>query len=110
MQTPFAEISPSQYTVRKHQGWNPLFIDTRNNMEASIVTLPETDLLIPHEEILLTELPKDRDIVLYCRTGGRSAMAAYALSQSGHDSSKLFNLAGGIHAWHAEIDSSVLKY
>ena len=110
MQMPFAEISPKQYTERRHQGWRPLFIDTRNNMEASIVTLPETDLLIPHEEILLTELPKDRDIVLYCRPGGRSAMAAYALSQSGHDSSKLFNLAGGIHAWHSEIDSSVLKY
>jgi len=110
MAMPFAEISPMQYTAKREQGWKPLFIDTRNDMEASIVTLPNTDALIPHENILLADLPKDRDIVFYCRTGSRSAMAAYALAQSGHNPTTLFNLAGGIHAWHAEIDSTVLKY
>jgi molybdopterin/thiamine biosynthesis adenylyltransferase/rhodanese-related sulfurtransferase len=110
MSMPFAEISPTQYRARCEQGWNPLFIDTRNDIEASIVTLPDTDSLIPHEDILLANLPKNRDIVLYCRTGGRSAMAAYALAQSGHDPSKLFNLGGGIHSWHSEIDSSIPKY
>ena len=110
MTMPFAEISPTQYTARIEQGWNPLFIDTRNDMEASIVTLPDTDALIPHENILLADLPKDRDIVFYCRTGSRSAMAAYALAQQGHEAATLFNLSGGIHAWHSEIDSTVLKY
>ena len=110
MKMPFNEITPTQYTARREQGWDPLFIDTRNDMEASIVTLPDTDALIPHENILLADLPKDRHIVFYCRTGGRSAMAAYALAQYGHNPATLFNLAGGIHAWHAEIDSSVPKY
>ena len=110
MEMPFAEIGPSDYNQRRKEGWNPLFIDTRNMMEASIVTLPNTDTLIPHEEILLADLPKDRDIVFYCRTGARSAMAAYALAQMGYNPAKLFNLAGGIHAWHTEIDPSVPKY
>ncbi|MBK39524.1 MAG: hypothetical protein CMB50_04800 [Euryarchaeota archaeon] len=110
MDIPFAEIGPSDYNQRRKEGWNPLFIDTRNMMEASIVTLPDTDTLIPHEEILLADLPKDRDIVFYCRTGARSAMAAYALAQMGYNPAKLFNLAGGIHAWHTEIDPSVPKY
>jgi molybdopterin/thiamine biosynthesis adenylyltransferase/rhodanese-related sulfurtransferase len=110
MQMPFAEICPTEYIQRRSEGWDPLFIDTRNSIEASIVTLPETDALIPHEEILLTDLPKDRDIVLYCRTGGRSGMAAYALSQTGYNPSNLYNLSGGIHAWHVEIDSSIPKY
>ena len=110
MAMPFTEITPTQYIARREQGWNPLFIDTRNDMEAGIVTLPDTDTMIPHENILLADLPKDRDIVFYCRTGGRSAMAAYALAQYGHNPATLFNLAGGIHAWHAEIDSTVLKY
>ena len=109
-QMPFSEIDPSEYIRRRNEGWNPLFIDSRNSIEASIVTLPDTDALIPHEEILLTELPKDRDIVFYCRTGGRSAMAAYALAQIGHDPAKLFNLSGGVHAWHSEVDSNVPKY
>ena len=110
MSIPFVEIGPTEFLKRKESGWNPLFVDTRNNIEANIVTLPDTDILIPHEEILTVDLPKDRDIVLYCRTGGRSAMAAYALAQIGHESSKLYNLAGGIHAWHSEIDSTVPKY
>ena len=107
---PFDEISPTQYVARLEEGWNPLFIDTRDDIEASIVTLPNTDTLIPHLDILISDLPKDRDIVFYCRTGGRSAMAAYALSQTGYDPSKLYNLAGGVHAWHSEIDSTVPKY
>ncbi len=110
MQMPFAEIGPTEYLQRRREGWSPLFIDTRNSIEASIVTLPETDALIPHEEILLADLPSDRDIVFYCRTGGRSGMAAYALSQTGYNPEKLYNLSGGIHAWHVEIDSSIPKY
>ena len=109
-QMPFSEIRPTEYIERRNRGWNPLFVDTRNSMEASIVTLPNTDALIPHEDILLSKLSKERDIVLYCRSGSRSAMAAYALSQIGHDPTKLYNLCGGIHAWHSEIDSTVPKY
>ena len=107
---PFGEIGPSEYLARRKEGWNPLFIDTRNDLEASIVTLPDTDALIPHMDILLADLPKERDIVFYCRTGERSAVAAYALAKNGFDHSKLFNLAGGVHAWHVEIDASVPKY
>lgn len=112
MSMPFAEISPEFYMSKLEEGWTPLFVDVRNSIEASIVTLPGTDALIPHEEILLAanELPKNRDIVFYCRTGGRSAMAAYALAQSGFESERMFNLEGGIHAWHDQIDSTVPKY
>ncbi len=112
MTMPFAEISPQIYVSKLEEGWSPLFVDVRNSIEASIVTLPGTDALIPHEEILIAanKLPKDRDIVLYCRTGNRSAMAAYALTQSGFQSERMFNLEGGIHAWHQQIDSAVPKY
>jgi adenylyltransferase/sulfurtransferase len=110
VEMPFAEISPTHYRQRCAEGWTPLFIDTRNDIEASIVSLPNTHSLVPHEEILMSGLPKDRDLVFYCRTGGRSAMAAYALAQTGYDADRLYNLQGGIHAWHSEIDASVPKY
>ena len=84
---PFGEIGPSEYLTRRKKGRNPLFIDTRNDLEASIVTLPDTDALIPHLDILMANLPKERDIVFYCRTGERSAMAAFALAQNGFDES-----------------------
>ncbi len=42
----------------------------------------------------------ERTVVLYCQTGGRSAMAADTLGQMGF--SKAWNLAGGIEVWEAE--------
>lgn len=43
---------------------------------------------------------RPRTVVLYCQTGGRSAMATDALMQMGYE--KVFNLAGGIDVWEAE--------
>ena len=42
------------------------------------------------------ELDRDRPVVLYCRGGNRSTMAAEALSAAGYDAAKL---EGGIRAW-----------
>jgi adenylyltransferase/sulfurtransferase len=44
-------------------------------------------------------LPKDRDIIIICRSGMRSQMAAMFLIDSGFDASKLFNIEGGILSW-----------
>ena len=41
-------------------------------------------------------IPKDRPLVLYCRSGNRSGMPAEAFDQAGYDA---HNLAGGINAW-----------
>ncbi len=43
--------------------------------------------------------PEDRDIVLYCGTGGRSALAAQTLDSMGYR--KVKSMAGGIVAWAA---------
>jgi rhodanese-related sulfurtransferase len=48
---------------------------------------------------LAAEVPsidRDRAVVLYCRLGGRSAVATQALRASGYDA---YNLAGGLVAW-----------
>lgn len=44
------------------------------------------------------ELPRDRPLVIVCRTGARSGYAADALVAAGYDAS---NLAGGLFAWTA---------
>jgi hydroxyacylglutathione hydrolase len=43
-------------------------------------------------------IPRDRPVILYCRTGNRSAMAVEAFRLAGFDAR---NLAGGIEAWVA---------
>jgi adenylyltransferase/sulfurtransferase len=53
------------------------------------------------------ELDKNREIVVQCKSGGRSQKAAEFLQQAGF---KVRNLAGGILAWSEKIDPKVPKY
>jgi rhodanese-related sulfurtransferase len=45
------------------------------------------------------EIPRDRAVLFYCRTGNRSGMAVDAFREAGYEA---HNLAGGIEAWSAE--------
>lgn len=49
----------------------------------------------------MAEIPKDRDVLLYCRSGMRSKHAAKILSRNGY--SKLAHLQGGIGAWRGKV-------
>jgi rhodanese-related sulfurtransferase len=44
------------------------------------------------------EIDRERPVVFYCRTGGRSAMATEAFAQAGYDA---HNMSGGMLAWQA---------
>ena len=63
-----------------------------------------TDLFIPYDTIgsQLDELPADREakIVLYCRSGSMSAIAARELVAAGF--TNVWNLDGGMNAWQAQ--------
>ena len=45
------------------------------------------------------EIPRDRPVIFYCRSGNRSSMAAAAFREAGYDA---HNLGGGIAAWNDE--------
>jgi YVTN family beta-propeller protein len=64
--------------------------------------LPETDLFIPFDEITanLDKLPdQNAPIVLYCRSGSMSTVAAKALAAAGY--TNVYELDGGFNAWNA---------
>ena len=54
------------------------------------------------------ELPKDKQIVVHCKLGGRSARAVAHLLENGF--TNVWNVAGGITAWSEQIDPTVPKY
>ncbi|MDE1953485.1 MAG: sulfurtransferase [Betaproteobacteria bacterium] len=54
------------------------------------------------------DVDKSKNVLVMCRTGGRSTQVAHFLLQNGFD--KVFNLQGGITAWSREIDPSVPTY
>jgi adenylyltransferase/sulfurtransferase len=56
----------------------------------------------------MSELDSADEIVLQCKSGGRSARALKLLQEAGFG--KLNNLEGGITAWAEQIDPSVPKY
>jgi adenylyltransferase/sulfurtransferase len=60
---------------------------------------------LPHA---VASLDPNRDIVVYCHHGIRSAHAAEQLCAAGF--SRVWNLAGGIDRWSDEVDPSVPRY
>ena len=106
----FHHLSVTEYQERKAKGWQPFLIDVRSNAEYQQKRVSFTDLQVPHEEILtmVNDIPKDRDIILLCRSGMRSQMAAMFLAQDGYNSQKLYNLDGGIMAWSKQVPNDIV--
>lgn len=84
----------------------PLLIDVRSDAEVSQGAIPGASHLPLHLlPMHINQLPQDRRIVFYCRSGARSAQAcAFAANQG---SSNVYNLRGGIMAWVREGQSVV---
>ena len=86
---------------KQQEGWNPFIIDVRSDEELEQVRLATFDLHVIHDvaNSAANDIPQDRDVVVMCRSGMRSQMAILLLNQAGVDSSRLYNLTGGIMAW-----------
>ncbi|HEY0368399.1 MAG TPA: molybdopterin-synthase adenylyltransferase MoeB [Chthoniobacterales bacterium] len=84
-------------------------IDVREPYEYEIARIDGAKL-IPLGELpsRVDELPREKDIVVHCHSGMRSAHAVQLLQESGFD--RAVNLAGGIDAWSVEIDPTVDRY
>ena len=94
------------------QAQRPILLDVREGWELQTAsTQPEgLDLLhMPMQTIpaRLHELDKTRPIACLCHHGMRSMQVASFLLQHGF---QVVNVAGGIHAWSAQVDPSIPVY
>ncbi len=107
----FDEVGPRELKARLSGSEPPFLLDVREPYEWDVVSLEgDGAVLVPLGELAdrLGELPEGRDIVVYCRSGVRSARAAGLLVEAGLG--PVSNLVGGVLAWVDEIDPSLPKY
>lgn len=103
------EITPKDVKAKLDAREPFELLDVRDGYELEIAALPYTKH-IPLAELPLRlgELAKDRETVVYCRSGSRSGRAAQLMRKSGF--TKVKNLAGGILAYADDVDATLQKY
>lgn len=111
------QVRPSQLSTwlqtAAATGKQPIVLDVREVWELQTASVnPDgfTLIHIPMNAIpaRVSELDRDTPIACLCHHGGRSQQVANYLAQSGYVT--LANVAGGIHAWADELDSSIPRY
>ncbi|HEY0322207.1 MAG TPA: rhodanese-like domain-containing protein [Pyrinomonadaceae bacterium] len=104
------EITATELKERLDRGDDLQIIDVREPNEYEVARIPDSKL-IPLKDVLnrMGEIDPERETVVHCKMGGRSARAIDALRRAGFQG-KLLNLKGGITAWSNEVDPSVPKY
>ena len=91
-------IGPEELNQKMTIGEDFLLLDVRTPQEHAAQAI-KGSYLLPLQELgyRLEELPKNKEIVIYCRVGNRSAYACSYLSRMGY---KVKNLEGGIVSWN----------
>jgi adenylyltransferase/sulfurtransferase len=104
-----AEMTVANLKARIDAGNTPVILDVREPFEAAICCLPGARLIpLGQLEARLDELDPADEIVVHCKSGGRSAHAVGLLRA--HGFGHAVNLSGGILNWIKEIDPSLPRY
>ncbi len=104
-------ISARDLKTKIDNGDNFLLVDVREQNEYEIVSIPGS-VLIPKGDILsgeaLAALPMDKQLVLHCKSGARSAEALAVLHKAGF--ADAVHVGGGVLAWVKQVDPSLPSY
>jgi sulfur-carrier protein adenylyltransferase/sulfurtransferase len=104
-------ITAPELAEWRDAGKDFLLVDVREPAEYEIVRIPDS-VLIPKGEIMsgeaLSSLPQDRQIVLYCKSGVRSAEALAALKAAGFRDA--VHVQNGVVGWVRQVDPSLPIY
>lgn len=104
------QIGVQEVKERIDRGDEFILLDVREPHEWEIADISAATHHIPKGQILehLGELDTARDIVVYCKSGGRSADVVNTLRQHGY--TRVKNMVGGITAWAKQVDPSLPTY
>lgn len=93
------EISVAQAAEKRNSG--AFILDVREQEEWDSVHIPDATLIpLGQLESRLSEVPRDQEIVVVCRSGNRSATGRDILRQAGFEN--VTSMAGGMNIWQAQ--------
>ena len=103
-----------EITVKELEAWKDenkdfQLIDVREGYEYDIANLGGELIPLAEVEKEVNKIASDKEVVVHCRSGKRSADAIQLLEQK-YGFKNLYNLKGGILAYADEIDQSLAKY
>lgn len=105
------DMEPTELEERLAQEQPLVLVDVREAFEREIADLPDVGQKhIPVGEIMerYRELDPEDNLVVYCRSGSRSASVAQFLASQGYE--KVWNLRGGVLGWQEDVDPSLTRY
>jgi len=107
----FHHISMTEFLQRRGEGWAPFILDVRSGAEHAEASVSSCNLHAPHTDMssALPSLPEEGDIVIHCKSGMRSQLAAMELINLGIDANRLYNLDGGILGWMAAAPDEIVR-
>lgn len=102
-------IQPAELHTEISSGTDLFLLDVREPHELAISAL-DGALNIPLGELpfRMVDVPADRNVVVICRSGARSAQAAALLIENGYP--RVRNLATGMNGWARQVDPTVQTY
>ncbi len=126
---PIPQITAQELKQRIDRGDDLFVLDVRNPEEWEIssldgvidtVKIPKPQFQIALDDVLsgrkqaentvIGRIPRDREVIVHCRSGMRSTDVINMLRDVGYDPDKLVNMAGGILAWAKNVDRSMPVY
>ena len=102
------EITVQDLKEWKESGKDFQLIDVREQHEIDFASIGGEHIVLGDLLARQAEVEDEKEVIIMCRSGQRSAAAVNALQQQGFDN--LYNLKGGITAWSREIDTSIPTY
>ncbi|MFL6248328.1 MAG: molybdopterin-synthase adenylyltransferase MoeB [Thermoanaerobaculia bacterium] len=101
------DITPAELAAQLSAGADVVLIDVREPYEWNAGHLDAaTHIPLAQVPQRLAEIPKDRDVVMICRSGARSAHAQGHLIRQ-HGYTRVKNLVGGMQRWARDVDPKV---
>ncbi|MBO6577355.1 MAG: rhodanese-like domain-containing protein [Rhodothermales bacterium] len=108
--TSIPSIDVHALKARRQAGADPVLLDVRRDFEREIASLGGLHIEMSELPDRLEELESHRsdELIVYCRSGQRSARVVQYLQQHGFTGA--VNLDGGVLAWSREIDPEMPQY